>query len=185
MTIPVPDQPLSLGEYLALERRSASKHELVDGQSYAIAGASFVHNIIVGNIVAALRSALGQRPCYMLSSDMKVQTAASRVYYPDVSVTCDPPRFHDGAEDVLLNPNLVFEVLSDSTERVDRGEKLAAYTATTSVSDYLLVASKRVRVEHFARTRDFQPIVLGTGDRIVIGAPAIELSVEDFYARVF
>jgi Uma2 family endonuclease len=185
VTIPAPDQPLSLSEYLALERHTATKHELVDGQVYAMAGATFVHNVIVGNVVAALRTALGQRPCYTLPSDMKVLTAASRVYYPDVSVTCDPPRVHDGAEDVLLNPNLVFEVLSDSTERVDRGEKLAAYTAIPSVSDYILIASKRARVEHFARTRDFQPIVLGTDDRIVLAAPAIELSVEELYARVF
>jgi Uma2 family endonuclease len=185
VTIPAPDQPLSLSEYLALERHTATKHELVDGQVYAMAGASFVHNVIVGNVVAALRTALGQRPCYTLPSDMKVLTAASRVYYPDVSVTCDPPRFHDAAEDVLLNPNVVVEVLSDSTERLDRGEKLAAYTAIPSVSDYILIASKRVRVEHFARTRDFQPVVLSTSDRIVLAAPAIELSVEELYARVF
>lgn len=184
MSNPAPDRPLSLDEYLAFERRSATKHEFVDGQVYAMAGASFAHNVVVGNVVGALRSALESSTCYTLPSDMKVQTG-SRAYYPDASVVCGPPRFHDGAEDVLLNPSIVVEVLSDSTERVDRGEKLEAYTAMPSVTDYLLVASKRVRVEHLARARTWQPIVLGAGDRIAFAVPAIELRVQELYARVF
>jgi Uma2 family endonuclease len=184
MTNPAPDHPLSLDEYLTFERRSATKHEFVDGQVYAMAGASFAHNVVVGNVVAALKNALQSGPCYTLPSDMKVQTA-SRAYYPDASVVCSPPRFHDGSEDVLLNPNIIVEVLSDSTERVDRGEKLEAYAAMPSVTDYLLVATKRVRVEHFARARDWKPVVFGAGDRITLGAPAIELDVNELYARVF
>ena len=184
MSNPAPDRPLSLDEYLAFERRSATKHEFVDGQVYAMAGATFAHNVIVGNVVGTLRSVLGSGACYTLPSDMKVQTA-TRAYYPDTSVVCGPPRFHDGAEDVLLNPSIIVEVLSDSTERVDRGEKLDAYTSMPSVTDYLLIASKRVRVEHFARARNWQPVVLGAGDRVAVAAPEIELSVDELYARVF
>jgi Uma2 family endonuclease len=128
-----PDRPLSVDEYLAFERRSATKHEFVDGQRWSAAR----------------------------------------------------PGFYDGAEDVLLNPSIIVDVLSDSTERVDRGEKLGAYTSMPSVTDYLLIASKRVRVEHFARARNWQPVVLGTSDRVAIATPAIELHVDELYARVF
>jgi Uma2 family endonuclease len=184
MSNPAPDRPLSLPEYLAFERRAATKHEFVDGQVYAMAGASFAHNVIVGNVVSALQSALASGPCYTLPSDMKVQTG-SRSYYPDTSVVCGPPQFYDAAEDVLLNPNIVVEVLSDSTERIDRGEKLEAYTSMPSVTDYLLIASKRVRVEHFARARSWQPVVLGADDRVAFATPAVELHVRELYARVF
>lgn len=179
-----PDHPLSFDQYLAFERRSATKHEFVDGQVYAMAGASFAHNVIVGNVVGALRGALESGTCYTLPSDMRVQTA-SRAYYPDASVVCGPPQFHDAGEDVLLNPSIIVEVLSDSTERVDRGEKLQAYTSMPSVTDYLLVASKRVRVEHFARAQSWRPVVLGAGDRVALSTLKIELRVEELYARVF
>jgi Uma2 family endonuclease len=184
MSNPAPDRPMSLDEFLAFERRAAQKHEFVDGQVYAMAGASFAHNVIVGNVVGVLRNALKSGPCYTLPSDMKVQTA-SKVYYPDASVVCGPPNFYDAGEDVLLNPSIIVEVLSDSTERTDRGEKLAAYTSTPSVTDYLLIASKRVRVEHFARSRNWQLVVLGAGDRIALADPAIELPVGELYARLF
>lgn len=186
MSNPAPDQPLSLDQYVAFERRSATKHEFVDGQVYAMVGASFAHNVIVGNVVGALRSALESGAGCTLPSDMKVLTAA-RAYYPDTSVVCGPPRFYDAGEDedVLLNPSIIVEVLSDSTERVDRGEKLEAYTSMPSVTDYLLVASKRVRVEHFARARNWQLVVLSAGERVTFAAPAIELHVQELYARVF
>jgi Uma2 family endonuclease len=184
MSYLAPEQPLSFDEYLAFERRSLTKHELVDGRAYAMAGASFAHNVLVANIIGSLRSALEAGGCYTLPSDMKVRTA-SKAYYPDASVVCGPPQFHDASEDVLLNPSILVEVLSDSTERIDRGEKLQAYTSMPSVTDYLLVASRRVRVEHFARTRNFQPLVLGAGDRITIANPPLNIGVQELYARVF
>lgn len=185
MTSPGSDLPLSLGEYLSFERHASSKHELVDGRAYMLAGASFVHNVIVGNVVGALSTALAHGACYTLPSDMKVGATSSRIYYPDASIVCGVPQFFDDKEDVLLNPSVVVEVLSDSTERVDRGEKFAAYTELSSLTDYVLIASKRVRVEHFSRAQGFQPAVLGATDTLSLASICVELNVKAFYARVF
>jgi Uma2 family endonuclease len=185
MTDPAPDLPLSIAEYLALERRSSDKHEFVDGQIYAMAGAAYAHNRVVANVVRLLGNALSGGPCVVLPSDMKVRTPSTRVYYPDASVVCGPPSFHDAGEDVLLNPSVIVEVLSDSTERIDRGEKLAAYVLLPSLTDYVLVASKRTRVEHFARSRDWRALVLSAGGRLRFETLGIELSIDALYELVF
>jgi Uma2 family endonuclease len=185
MTNPAPDLPLGLAEYLAFERRSSDKHEFVDGQVYAMAGARYAHNRIVANIVRQLGNSLSGSPCVTLPSDMKVRTPSSRVYYPDASVVCGPPSFHDEQEDVLLNPSVIVEVLSDSTERIDRGEKFGAYTALPSLTDYVLVASNRTRVEHFARSRDWRVLVVGAGERLLLETRGIDLSIDALYELVF
>jgi Uma2 family endonuclease len=185
MTTSASELPLGLAEYLALERRSSDRHEFVDGQIYAMAGASYAHNRIVANLIRLLGNALTGGACVTLPSDMKVRTPSSRVYYPDASVVCGPPSFHDDEDDVLLNPSIVTEVLSDSTERIDRGEKFAAYTELPSLTDYLLVASKRVHVEHFARARAFRALVAGAGDKLRFETLGIELSVDALYELVF
>lgn len=185
MSNPAPELPLTLAEYLAFERRSSDKHEFVDGQVYAMAGARYAHNRIVANVVRLLGNALSGGPCVTLPSDMKVRTPSSRVYYPDASVVCGRPSFHDEEEDVLLNPSVIVEVLSDSTERVDRGEKFAAYTALPSLADYVLVASKRARVEHFARSREFRSLVVGPGEQLRLETQGIELPVDALYELAF
>ncbi|HKY39204.1 MAG TPA: Uma2 family endonuclease [Polyangiaceae bacterium] len=185
MTNPAQDVPLTLAEYLAFERRASDRHEFVDGQVYAMAGARYAHNRVVANVVRLLGNALSGGPCVTLPSDMKVRTPSSRVYYPDASVVCGRPSFHDDEEDVLLNPCIIVEVLSDSTERIDRGEKLSANTALPSLTDYVLVASKRARVEHFARSRDWRALAVGPGDRLLLETRAIELSVDALYELVF
>ncbi len=183
--ISAPDLPLSLADFLAFERRSSDKHEFVDGQVYAMAGASYAHNRIVANLVRLLGNALTGGACVTLPSDMKVRTPSSRVYYPDASVVCGPPSFHDAEEDVLVNPSAIFEVLSDSTERIDRGEKFAAYTELVSLNEYVLIASKRVRVEHFARSNAWRPIVAGANDRLRFESLGVELSIPLLYELVF
>jgi Uma2 family endonuclease len=180
-----PDLPLSLSDYLALERKSGDKHEFVDGQIYAPAGASYAHNRVVANLVRAFGNALSGGSCVALPSDMKVRTPSSRVYYPDVSVVCGVPHFHDDQEDVLLNPSVIVEVLSDSTERIDRGEKFGAYTELPSLSDYVLVASKRARVEHFARERAWRAVVATAGERLRFEVLGVEVAVDALYELVF
>jgi Uma2 family endonuclease len=150
MSVPA-TQRLTPQEYLALERESDIKHEFYDGQAFAMAGASLAHARIVANLVIALQSRLGGR-CEALSSDMRVKVGANGLHtYPDVVVICSKPQLEDQVQDTLLNPGIIFEVLSPSTERYDRGRKFALYQGLESLTDYLLVSQDMARVEHFAR----------------------------------
>ncbi len=146
---------VSPDEYLAAERESEFKSEYLDGVVYAMTGASIWHVQIVGNITTALSTHLRQKPCRVLASEMKVRLADSRkFFYPDVTVVCGDPQFHDERTDIILNPLLVVEVLSKSTEAFDRGGKFLAYQQLESLQEYLLVAQERPAVEQFVRQTD-------------------------------
>ena len=143
---------LTQEEYLAFEREADIKHEYCNGQLYAMSGASRAHNLISLNIAGELRSQLKRRPCEVYMSEMRVLVDAARSYrYPDVVVACDVPRFQDDVFDTLLNPTVIVEVLSQSTEARDRGEKFAEYAQLVSLREYILVAQKTVHVEHYFR----------------------------------
>jgi Uma2 family endonuclease len=142
-------------EYLAGERSAPEKHTFFRGEVFAMAGASRQHNLLVGNVVRVLGNALLERPCETYPSDMRIKVPATGLYtYADASVTCGEPQFDDEIFDTLLNPIVIVEVLSDSTERYDRGEKFESYRTIPSFRDYLLVTQNRVLVEHFARQPD-------------------------------
>lgn len=142
-------------QYLALERKAEYKSEYINGEIYAMSGASREHNLIGGNIFAALHSQLRGEPCEVYSSDMRVKVHHTGMYtYPDVAVVCGEPRFEDKVLDTLVNPTVIIEVLSPSTEAYDRGDKFAHYRRLESLTDYVLVAQDKVRVEHFARSND-------------------------------
>lgn len=139
-------------EYLALERDSEFRSEYLDGVAYAMTGAGIWHIQIVGNITAELNTQLRRRPCRVLPTGMKVRTHDSRkFFYPDVTVVCGAPQFHDERTDIILNPVLVIEVLSKSTEASDRGGKFQAYQQLGSLHEYLLVAQDKPAVEQFVR----------------------------------
>ena len=143
---------LTQEEYLAFEREADIKHEYCNGQLYAMSGASRAHNLISLNIAGELRAQLKGRPCEVYMSEMRVLVDAARSYrYPDVVVACDVPRFQDDVFDTLLNPTVIVEVLSQSTEARDWGEKFAEYAQLVSLRDYVLVSQKTVRVEHYFR----------------------------------
>src|SRR5690606_35520608 len=110
-------------EYLERERGSDIRHELWRGEVFAMVGATWTHNLITSNLLVALHGALRGRPCRAVSSDLKVHVPRKQGFvYPDVAVVCDPPRFYDDRADVVENPVLVAEVLSEGTERFDRGD---------------------------------------------------------------
>ena len=139
-------------EYLALERQAENKHEYVDGEILAWAGASRKHNLIAGNVQGELRQQLKGRPCEVYPGEMRVKAPATRAYvYPDVVVVCGEPKFEDGYLDTLLNPTLVFEVLSKSTESYNRLAKSAYYRTIESLSEYLLVAQEEYRIEQYVK----------------------------------
>lgn len=139
-------------EYLALERRADYKSEYVNGQIIAMAGASRQHNLIAGNLYREISQQLRGRPCEAYISDMRVKVGRTDLYtYPDVVVVCGEIRFEDTSHDTLLNPLVLVEVLSASTEAYDRGEKFAHYRRLESLQEYLLVAQDKVRLEHYVR----------------------------------
>jgi Uma2 family endonuclease len=149
---PAPRAAFDIDAYLAAERAAESKHELWGGEVFAMAGASFAHNKIVLNFGAELRDRLRARPCDVLPSDLRVFIPTKPgIVYPDVTVVCGEPRFRDDEQDVLLNPTLVVEVLSESTERFDRGDKFAGYRSVDSVRQVVLVSQHVRRVEVYTR----------------------------------
>lgn len=151
-------------EYLALERASEERHEYLDGQIYAMAGESPQHGDICTNLVGMLYAQLRGSPCRVWSKDTKVrsgpdprprQTKEGLFSYPDLVVVCGEPQFHDEHRDVVLNPVVIIEVLSESTETFDRGEKFLRYqTWNPTLTDYLLVSQSSPIIEHYTRQPD-------------------------------
>jgi Uma2 family endonuclease len=152
-TLPLPR--ITRAEYLAAERASAVKHEFHDGQVYAMSGASPVHCQIAGNLITAINGRLAARPCVVYTSDLKVRIpATNRYFYPDLTVVCGAPQFEEFEQDVLINPLLIVEVLSPSTESYDRGEKFANYRTLDSLECYVLVNQVCPLIEVYARDRE-------------------------------
>ncbi len=142
-------------QYLVLERQAQYRSEYINGSIFAMAGASRRHNLIAGNVFGELRAQLRGRPCEAYINDMRVKVSVTGLYtYPDVVALCGQPDFEDTHLDTLLNPSVIVEVLSDSTEAYDRGEKFAHYRRLASLKDYLLIMQNQVRVEHYARQGD-------------------------------
>ena len=142
-------------EYLARERQAQYKSEYYAGDIFAMAGASRWHNLIVANVIGELRSQLKGRPCTTYPSDMRLKVSPTGLYtYPDVTVVCGAAQFEDTQQDTLLNPTLIVEVLSESTEAYDRGGKFAHYRKLASLLEYVLIAPTKPHVEHYVRQPD-------------------------------
>jgi Uma2 family endonuclease len=139
-------------EYLEFERQSEVKHELIDGEIFEMAGTTRNHNRISVNVVRLLDNQLLERECNVYSSDMRVKITATEKYtYPDVVAVCGEEQFEDSTEDTLLNPMLIIEVLSKSTEAYDRGAKFEYYQTIESFREYVLISQEPFRVEQFVR----------------------------------
>ncbi|HEV2719193.1 MAG TPA: Uma2 family endonuclease [Thermoanaerobaculia bacterium] len=148
---------VSLAEYLEMERLSETKHEYINGRVYAMSpGATSAHYRITMNLLRALLIQTDGRPCLVYTSDARVKVSPTGMYtYPDISALCGEPRFENfKGVDTLLNPSVLIEVLSPTTELHDRGAKFAHYGRLESVHDYVLVSQKQMRVEHFVRGDD-------------------------------
>ena len=147
---------LSAAQYLDLERLSEMRHEFLDGLMYAMAGESRDHSRICFNLATVIGSRIRDSNCEGFSPNMKVRTGLGDLYaYPDLMIVCGAARFHDEHGDVLLNPTVIFEVLSPSTEKYDRGEKSLRYRSQIeSLQDYVLVSQDQAQVEHYHREAD-------------------------------
>lgn len=175
-------------DYLALERKAKTKSEYYAGEVFALAGASKNHSAIVPNLSFLLVGQLKGRPCVVYTSELRVKVSATGLYtYPDVAVVCGKPVFDDEYEDTLLNPTLIIEVLSKSTETYDRGEKFAHYRALESLTDYILVAQDTPRLEHYARQADGAwrfADALGFDGAVVVDSIQCVLGLVDVYDKV-
>jgi Uma2 family endonuclease len=146
---------LTAAEYLAIEAAADIRHEFFDGEMFAMSGGSLWHNIIKDNFARALGNRLAGRGCRVVTSDQRLKVDATGLYtYPDVLVFCGPPVMEDGVHHTLTNPLLVVEVLSDSTEKYDRGIKFGHYRRLATLREYVLVAQDRFSVEAYLRRPD-------------------------------
>jgi len=188
--MPSRQQPvISPREYLRLERSATEKHEYHDGVIVAMAGASRRHNLIVGDTNASLIAQLRSRPCETYTGDMRVAIPARNSYtYPDIVGVCDEPQFEDTEVDTLLNPALIIEVLSPSTERYDRTGKFALYHSLLSLHEYLLIAQDEYRIDYYRRTPDglwFIGEAQGRENTLALSfGGGCTLALTDVYARV-
>src|ERR1700755_2039651 len=150
-----PKSYLTPEEYLAVERRNEYKSEYIAGEVGAMIGASRRHNLINVNIAGEIGRQLRGHSCEVYASDMRVRVPSTRTYlYPDVVVVCGEPQLEDDYLDTLLNPTVLVEVLSESTERYDRGRKFGYYRTIESLAEYVLVAQDECRVEQYSKQPD-------------------------------
>lgn len=187
MTV-APKKHLTAKEYLAVERLAETKSEFLDGEVFAMSGGSHNHSLIATNISGELRNRLKGKSCQSLNSDMRLKVEATGLYaYPDVQIACGELRFEDDAKDALLNPTVIFEVLSPSTAAWDRGQKFWHYRHLESLQEYVLVSQDHWLVERYRRqgngawlleTLDTQSAVLK------LDSVACDLPLTEIYAGV-
>jgi Uma2 family endonuclease len=175
-------------EYLALERKSEIKHEYFAGEMFAMVGASKRHNLIAANIIRILGNQLLERPCNVYPSDMRVKVSATGKYaYPDIVVSCEEEKFDDAQNDTLLNPVIIIEILSESTEAYDRGKKFENYQYVESLTEYILVAQDPYRIEQYVRqdNKEWRYFTYHNSEDVLkINAIGCELMLNDVYAKV-
>lgn len=191
-------EPLySVEEYLALERDSEERHEYLDGLIFAMAGESPEHADVSSNLQGLLFVQLRGTRCRLRTKDTKVRSGPSPVRakslkglfsYPDIVVICGEPQYYDDKRDVVVNPTVIIEVLSDSTEAFDRGGKFLRYqTWSPSLTDYLLVSQFAPIVEHFSRQPDSSwtyKIYQGLDQTLEIASIGCKLRLADIYERI-
>jgi Uma2 family endonuclease len=174
-------------EYLAIERAAECKSEYADGRIHAMSGASRRHSLIVSNINRNLGNQLVDRPCEVHMADMRVKAALARSYrYPDVAVVCGQAELEDQHVDTLLNPTLLVEVLSPSTEASDRGGKFAEYRSIPSLREYLLVAQDQARIERYVRQGEgwYLTVAEGLDASAALDSIDCRLELREVYRRV-
>lgn len=151
----IPKTKLTPEEYLEFERKSGIKHEYFGGEIFAMSGAKRNQNVIAWNIGGELRQKLKVKNCEAYPADMRVFVPETGLYtYPDLVVVCGEPKFQDDIFDTLLNPILLIEVLSDSTESYDRGKKFQHYRSIESLREYVLVSQDEARIEKYVKQGD-------------------------------
>ncbi|MCI0694646.1 Uma2 family endonuclease [candidate division KSB1 bacterium] len=183
----LPKKFYSPQEYLELERAAEYKSQYYAGEIFAMSGGSPRHNLISTNVIGELRTQLKGRPCGVYPSDQRLKIPATGLYtYPDVSVVCGEAQFDD--EDLLLNPVLLVEILSDSTEAFDRGKKFEHYRKIPTLREFLLIAQDRCKIDQHVKQEDGRWVLLSevSDMQSSIKLPSLncELAVAEIYYEV-
>lgn len=181
-------QYVSVEDYLLLEEAAQEKHEYVQGNIVARAGATEEHNDIVSNLIREVGNFLKEKDCKIHPSDFRVTTPAGKNYfYPDASIVCGKTEKQQDVFDTLLNPIVIFEVMSEGTEKIDRGYKFFYYQQIPSLQEYILIDSREYAIEAIRRQADgawkFEKFSLGTG-HFPLNSIGCNLSFDDIYYRV-
>ena len=179
-------------EYITLERKAIPdaetvRSEYINGKIIGRSSSNLSHNLITGNIVAGLYTRLRNSGCFVFAHEMRVSIPSVKSYfYPDIGIVCEEPRFEDDVFDILLNPIVIVEVLSPSTEAYDRGDKFAHYRQLESLQEYILVSQDKVRVDHYVRhaaqwiLTDFQEL----DQQLPLTSIQYELPLQEIYENV-
>jgi len=185
MPVAEPIQRLTEAQYLELERRAESKSEFFEGEMFAMSGGTPSHSQIATNLAAEFRNQLKGRNCVAYNSDLRLKVEVTGlITYPDLSVVCGPLQFAVGTDDTVVNPTVIVEVLSDSTEAYDRGRKFENYRQMPSLREYLLVSQKEPRIEQFVRQESDQWLLReAAGLNATLGLPSLKIEIS--LAEVF
>ncbi|HKD09314.1 MAG TPA: Uma2 family endonuclease [Bryobacteraceae bacterium] len=175
-------------QYLSIERTAEIKSEYHDGQMFAMSGGSAAHAFIPARIIAAVLPGLRSGGCDIATSDLRVRvTPTGPFFYPDLTICCGEPRLADEYRDVLLNPSVIFEVISRSSEAYDRGFKFAQYRLIESLREYVLVSQTEPRIEVFTRQPDHSWVLhesVGMDAICRLTSVGVEFSLNDIYRNI-
>ena len=182
-----PKEGWTVSQYLALERDTGIRHQYLNGEVFAMAGAEPAHNDIFTNAITAIVTQLKARPCKVHGSDMRVKTKSGLYTYPDISIVCGNRQFNSDKPRTLLNPTVLIEILSPTTEAFDRGDKFHHYRTIASLREYVLIASVRERIECFSRQDDdsWRMMVIDQpNDVLILESVTCQLVMRDIYTDV-
>jgi Uma2 family endonuclease len=184
----IPKSKMTPQEYLEFERKSAEKHEYFDGEIFLMVGAKRRHNVIVLNFGSEIRQKLKGRSCEGYANDMRVSIPNIGLYtYPDLVVVCGEPNFQDDVFDTLLNPILIIEVLSETTENYDRGKKFQHYRTIETLHEYVLVSTDEARIEKFEKTGNgfwFLSEAVGIDSEIELTSIEARIQLAEIYDKI-
>src|SRR6266498_4657729 len=179
---------LTEAEYLALERAAEFKSEFFAGEMFAMAGGTPMHSLVGTNLVIEFGTRLKGGPCVPFNADLRIKVEETGLFtYPDLSVICGPLQFAAGTNDTVVNPTLLVEVLSDSTEGYDRGKKFEHYRQIPALQAYLLASQKEPRIEQFVRQADGRWLLNeAAGLEAILKLPSLRISISlgEVFAKV-
>ena len=188
MSLPKASPRLTEAEYLRIERAADFKSEFFDGEMFAMAGGSPEHSLISTNLAREFGNRLREGPCVAYNGDLRVKSDVSGLYtYPDLSVICGPLQLVEGTDDTAVNPQVLVEVLSSSTEAYDRGKKFELYRQIPTLREYLLVSQTEPRIEQFARQPDGRWLLTeasGLESKIEVPSLGIPIALGEVFANV-
>ena len=188
MPLVEPSRRLSEAEYLEIERAADYKSVFFDGEMFAMAGGKPEHSLIGTNLAGEFHARLKGRPCGAYNADLRIKVEPTGLYtYPDLSVICGPLQFAPATDDTIINPTVLVEVLSESTEAYDRGTKFEHYRQIPSLREYLLVSQKQPRIEQFVRQTDNRWLLneaVGLEASVTLQSLNIVISLAEVFANV-